>query len=106
MVRALDAAGVPCEVGDPDFALRLHDDPELKARGWVTSYPQPFVGRFDQFGLLFDLSETPGRVHGPPLIVGQDSREILRELGYGDEQIDDLCASCVLDWRPASRTAS
>ena len=91
---------MPCEICDPDFALRLHDDPELKARGWVASYPHPFVGKLDQIGLLFDLSETPGRVQGPPLIVGQHSREILRELGYGAEEIDSLCASCVLDWEP------
>jgi len=97
---ALDAAGVPCEICDPEFALGLHDDPELRARGWVTSYPHAFVGKLDQVGLLCDFSETPGRVQGPPLIVGQHSREILRELGYSAAEIDALCASCVLDWEP------
>jgi crotonobetainyl-CoA:carnitine CoA-transferase CaiB-like acyl-CoA transferase len=97
---ALDAVNVPCEICDPEFALRLHDDPELKARGWVASYPHPFVGKLDQIGLLFDLSDTPGRIQGPPLIVGQHSREILRELGYAAGEIDALCASCVLDWEP------
>jgi len=97
---ALDAAGVPCEICDPEFALRLHDDAELRARGWVTSYPHAFAGQLDQIGLLYDLSETPSRVQGPPLIVGQHSREILSELGYSPAEIDALCASCVLDWTP------
>lgn len=97
----LDAAQVPCEVSDPAFARRLHDDPLFKKRGWVASYQHPFVGRLDQIGLLFDLSDTPGRVQGPPLIVGQHSREILAELGYAKEQIEELCKDCVLAWSPA-----
>jgi len=99
-LAVLDRAGVPCEVCDPGFALRLHDDPELVRRGWVTSYQHPFVGRLDQVGLLFDLSATPGRVQGPPLVVGQHSREILAELGYSTQQIEALCADCVLAWSP------
>jgi hypothetical protein len=60
-------------------------------------------------GLGFDFSETPGRVQGPPVFVGQESREILREVGYSDEQIDALCADgVVLDTAPVapSDTAS
>jgi hypothetical protein len=91
---------VPCEICDPEFALGLHDDAELRARGWTSSYAHPFVGKLDQIGLLCDLSDTPGRVQGPPLIVGQHSREILRELGYTASEIEALCASCVLDWEP------
>jgi crotonobetainyl-CoA:carnitine CoA-transferase CaiB-like acyl-CoA transferase len=96
----LDAAGVPCEICDPQFALNLHDDPEMKARGWVVSHQHPFVGRLDQVGVPFDFSETPARVQGPPLIVGQHSRELLAELGYVAAEIDQLCADCVLEWRP------
>src|SRR5580658_3266232 len=98
---ALDAPQVPCEICDPEFSRRLHDDAEFKKRGWVASYPHPFVGRLDQIGLLFDFSDTPGRVQGPPLIVGQHSREILAELGYSQEQIAELVKDCVLAWSPA-----
>lgn len=94
----LDAARVPCEICDPKFSLGLHDDPEFKKRGWVAAYEHPFVGQLNQIGLLFDFSETPGRVQGPPLIVGQHSREILAELGYTAEQIEELCKDCVLAW--------
>jgi crotonobetainyl-CoA:carnitine CoA-transferase CaiB-like acyl-CoA transferase len=86
----LDAAGVPCEVADPDFVLSLFDDPELIDKGWVTSYEHALVGRIDAAGLLFDLDGTPGRVQGPPVSVGEHSRAVLRELGYDEPRIDRL----------------
>jgi crotonobetainyl-CoA:carnitine CoA-transferase CaiB-like acyl-CoA transferase len=52
-------------------------------------------------GLLFDFSETPGVVQGPPLVPGQDTRTILGDLGYDDDRIDKLAAAgTILDWRP------
>lgn len=90
--KLLDKAGVPCEISDDQFTLRMHDDPELKERGWVKSYQHPVVGKLDQIGLLFDLSETPGSIQSPPLLVGQHSREIMQSLGYTSEQIDQACA--------------
>jgi crotonobetainyl-CoA:carnitine CoA-transferase CaiB-like acyl-CoA transferase len=86
----LDVAGVPCEVSDPDFVMTLFDDPELREKGWVTSYEHASVGHMDVFGLLFDFERTPGVVQGPAPMVGQHSRGILRGLGYADGDIDDL----------------
>jgi crotonobetainyl-CoA:carnitine CoA-transferase CaiB-like acyl-CoA transferase len=98
---ALDESGVPCEVSTPDFVLGLFDDPEMIERGWVAKYRHPIVGEMEQFGLLFDFGETPGVVQGPPLVPGQDTRAILRDLGYDDARIDALAeAKTVLDWRP------
>jgi crotonobetainyl-CoA:carnitine CoA-transferase CaiB-like acyl-CoA transferase len=95
---ALDAAGVPCEVSDPDFVLSLFDDPEMIEKGWVTSYRHPTVGRIDVMGLLFDLSETPGKIWGPPFLPGQHTGPILRELGRDDAAIAALVdARVVLD---------
>jgi crotonobetainyl-CoA:carnitine CoA-transferase CaiB-like acyl-CoA transferase len=88
----LDPAGVPCEVADPDFVLSLFDDPEMIGKGWVASYEQRLVGRMDVAGLLFDLAETPGLLQGPALVPGQDTREILRDLGYDDDRIEKLLA--------------
>src|SRR5262249_29967541 len=64
-----DKAGVPVEVASEDFSRKLHDDPEFRQRKWVVSYPHPHVGKLDQIGLLFDLSDTPGVIQGRPLIV-------------------------------------
>ena len=88
----LDRAGIPCEVADPDFVLSVFEDSELAEKGWITSYEQALVGRMDVAGLLFDLEATPGRVQGPPLAVGQDTRAVLRNIGYDDTRIDNLIA--------------
>jgi crotonobetainyl-CoA:carnitine CoA-transferase CaiB-like acyl-CoA transferase len=92
----LDGHGVPAEVSSPDFALRVFDDPVMRARGWVTRYRQAQVGEMDQFGLLVDLAGSPGQVGGPPLVVGDHTREILTELGYAPEDVDDLLAARVV----------
>jgi crotonobetainyl-CoA:carnitine CoA-transferase CaiB-like acyl-CoA transferase len=92
-VDVLDAAGVPAEVSDREFVMSLFDDPEMIERGWVATYDHPIVGRMDAFGLLFDFSETPGVVQGPPFLAGQHSREILAETGRDDDAIAALIAS-------------
>src|SRR5690606_5098520 len=66
--KTLDAAGVPAEIVDPEFSRRLHDDPVAQKHKWVVSYPHPVVGKLDQIGLLFSLSDTPGVIQGRPLL--------------------------------------
>jgi crotonobetainyl-CoA:carnitine CoA-transferase CaiB-like acyl-CoA transferase len=95
----LDRAGIPCEVADADFVLSVFDDPELADKGWVTSYEQPLVGRMDVAGLLFDLEATPGRIQGPPIVVGQDTETVLRNLGYDADRIDELIATGAVSTR-------
>ena len=70
--------------------MSLFDDPELREKGWVTRYEHASVGKMDVFGLLFDFEQTPGVVQRPAPMVGAHSRQVLRELGYADTDIDDL----------------
>ena len=88
----LDEHGVPCEISDGEFADHFFDDAEMIAAGRVVSYDHPEVGRFDHAGLQIDFSDTPGRVWGPPPLVGQHTREIMREFSFTDDEIDALCA--------------
>jgi crotonobetainyl-CoA:carnitine CoA-transferase CaiB-like acyl-CoA transferase len=87
---ALDAAGVPVEIVAEDFSLKLHDNPDYQKRQWVVSYPHPVVGKLDQIGLLYSLSETPGVIQGRPLLVGEHTKDILGGMGYSAEDIDKL----------------
>jgi crotonobetainyl-CoA:carnitine CoA-transferase CaiB-like acyl-CoA transferase len=105
--NALDAAGVPAEVSDPEFSRNVFDDDELIARQWVTSYPQPHVGKFEQTGFGVDLSGTPGVIQGPPLTVGAHSSQILSDiLGCEDDEIDELIgASVIIQTEEAPATA-
>jgi crotonobetainyl-CoA:carnitine CoA-transferase CaiB-like acyl-CoA transferase len=86
----LDAEGVPVEISSDTFALGLFDDPELIAKGLVVSHQHPLVGKLEMFGRLIEFSDTPGVIDRPPLVPGQDTREILHEFGYDAEQCDDL----------------
>ncbi|WP_319448707.1 MULTISPECIES: CoA transferase [unclassified Mycobacterium] len=89
----LDAAGVPCEIADPDFASRLFADPVAQENKLVTAFDHPTMGAMRVGGLYFDLSDTPGTVGRPALTPGQDSRRILTELGYAPSEIDALVIS-------------
>jgi crotonobetainyl-CoA:carnitine CoA-transferase CaiB-like acyl-CoA transferase len=90
--RTLDECGVPCEVSSPDSIVQFFNDPSVVDRQWLTSFNDPVGGLTTAIGLLADFSETPGKVWGPPLVVGDHTRDILGELGYDTEQIDKLCA--------------
>ena len=100
-VSLLEAAGVPAEVSDPTWPLRMFDDPELIDRGWVTHYDHPELGRFDQHGLLWDFSGTPSRIAGRPPMLGEHTTEILTEAGFSPDEIADLIGDgVVLQWQP------
>ncbi|MBV1918430.1 MAG: CoA transferase [Sphingomonadaceae bacterium] len=98
---ALDGAGVPVEISDPTFGQRLHDMEEFRRRKWTVGYHQELVGHFEQMGLLFDFSDTPGVIERPPLVVGECTSEVLREIGYSDERIAELADAMVAGvWEP------
>lgn len=105
--RALDwqadfeARGVPAEFVNPAFGVNLHDDPEMRRREWVVTFDHPEAGRLDQVGNVFELSKTPGVIQSRPLMVGEETRAVMRELGYSDEEIDAMDADqAVVTWVP------
>jgi crotonobetainyl-CoA:carnitine CoA-transferase CaiB-like acyl-CoA transferase len=94
--RLLDGAGVPCEIANPTFGREVFLDPVMRELGLIVEHQHPKLGRFEQFGATIDFSATPGVVQGPPPIIGQHSREILREHGFDDDRIEELLASKVI----------
>jgi crotonobetainyl-CoA:carnitine CoA-transferase CaiB-like acyl-CoA transferase len=94
--RMLDEANVPNEVPvDTQGGEQPLFDADNVALGMVAHYEHPLLGDMRQFGQLFDFSETPGRINGPPPLVGQHTREILRDLGHRDDDIDALIDASV-----------
>jgi crotonobetainyl-CoA:carnitine CoA-transferase CaiB-like acyl-CoA transferase len=93
----LDAAGVPCEVSDPDYPVRLFADPEAERRQLTSSFRHRMVGTMKLGGLSFQLSGSPGVIKGGPLWPGQDTKVILAELGYTPEEIAKLIESGAVD---------
>jgi crotonobetainyl-CoA:carnitine CoA-transferase CaiB-like acyl-CoA transferase len=96
----LDQAGVPAEISSDSFSRFVFDDLELRDRQWTTSYDHPVVGKLEQMGLLYSLSETPGVIQGPPLIVGDHTEAILRDIGYSAGDIERLLAQGVIGVYP------
>jgi crotonobetainyl-CoA:carnitine CoA-transferase CaiB-like acyl-CoA transferase len=104
---ALDAAGVPCEVvrQSPDddrssggSAPTWFADPDAQRNRWVVANDHPVWGRLEQPGGLVELSATPGRAPGAAPIIGEHTREVLLELGYAADEIDDLRARGIVAW--------
>ena len=95
--RLLDDARVPNElpVDTVDGRSTLHDDDNVRL-GLVADYEHPLLGAMRQFGNLITFSDTRGSITRPPPLVGQHSREILREAGYRNGDIDALLAGGVV----------
>src|SRR5262249_727931 len=73
-VRVAAEAGVPCQqVRTPEEALV---DDALIADGAVVDVDHPEHGPLRQVGILYGLSETPGRVQGPVPRVGEHTDEV------------------------------
>jgi len=100
---ALDRTGVPVEIVDEEFCRTLFDDQEARAAGLVAETWAGSVGRFEDPGLLVTLSSTPLLIQRGPCMCGEHSRELLRECGYADEQIDELAADQVIRDAPVER---
>lgn len=87
----LKRAGIPCgEVRSVGEALMARETAE---REMIAEIPHPTAGRIPMIRSPIKMSLTPAVDPTPPPLLGQHSRDILRELlNYSDEQIDALAA--------------
>ena len=64
-------------------------DPQWQARETLTEWDDPMFGHVKGLGLLSKFKRNPSQIwRGAPLF-GMDNRDILHDLGYTDEQIQD-----------------
>jgi crotonobetainyl-CoA:carnitine CoA-transferase CaiB-like acyl-CoA transferase len=87
-LAAFEAAGVPAgpvhSIGD---AL---SHPQTRARGMVVELDHPQAGRTAAIGPPLKFSATPASVTRAAPLLGEHTREVLREHGWGDAAIDAL----------------
>jgi crotonobetainyl-CoA:carnitine CoA-transferase CaiB-like acyl-CoA transferase len=90
----LEKAGVPA---GPVLSIQeMHAHPQTKARDMVPVVDHAIAGKVQTLGLPIKFSGTPGAiVRGAP-VYGQHSRELLREAGYQDSEIENLLVENVV----------
>lgn len=86
---ALEAAGLPnSPINTIDQVVK---DPNINHRKMIVTMEQPKVGPVTTAGSPFHLSETPGEVRTPAPLLGQHTKEVLKDwLGYDEAKIDKL----------------
>jgi len=93
-LERLEAAAVPA--GPVLDVAEMLADPQTAAREMVVSVPHSRLGTVETLGAPVKFSATPASVtRGAPLL-GEHTREVLREHGYADTDIDTLAASGVV----------
>lgn len=87
-LKRLEDCGVPA--GPVLDIAQMHADPQAIAREMIVETEHPTAGPTKAIGLPIKFSETPGGVRVPAPLFGQHTREVLREYGYSDAEIDQL----------------
>ena len=89
----LEEAGIPCSpVMNMQEAV---ENPQIKARNMMVPTQHPLLGEVEVPGPVVKFSATPGAVESPSPLLGQHSEEILRALGYTEEELAAMHAAGV-----------
>lgn len=94
-MAAFDAAGVP--VGPVHTIGEALSHPQTVARGMVVDLVHPKAGPTKALGCPVHFSATPTQITRPAPMLGEHSRELLREYGYSDSDIDHFLAAGVIE---------
>ncbi|MCD9121666.1 CaiB/BaiF CoA-transferase family protein [Cupriavidus sp. UGS-1] len=93
-LAAFDAAGVPA--GPVHSIGEALSHPQTLAREMVVEQQHPEAGPVKSIGLPIKLSETPARYVRPSPRLGEDTRALLAECGYGEKQIAEMLRAGVV----------
>ena len=93
-LAAFDVAGVPA--GPVHSIGEALSHPQTRARGMVVDVVHPQAGPTHVLGCPVHFSATPTRIDRPAPQLGEHTREVLREFGYADAQIDALVEARVV----------
>ncbi|HUK30908.1 MAG TPA: CoA transferase, partial [Candidatus Acidoferrum sp.] len=87
-LQRLEKSGVPA--GPVLDIAQMHADPQTLAREMIVETMHPTAGNVKAIGLPIKFSDTPGGVRRPAPVFGQHTREVLREYGLSDAEIDRM----------------
>ncbi|MHB1446740.1 MAG: CaiB/BaiF CoA transferase family protein [Acidimicrobiales bacterium] len=93
-LEAFDAAGVPA--GPFNTVVEMIDDPHVVANGMVLEQLHPVAGPVRMLGPVLRPIGNEAVPTRPSPLLGQHVDELLKELGYSDEELAALRASGVV----------
>jgi crotonobetainyl-CoA:carnitine CoA-transferase CaiB-like acyl-CoA transferase len=94
-ITAFDAAGVPA--GPVHTIGEALSHPQTLARNMVVDLEHPQAGPTRALGCPVHFSETPTQITRHAPMLGEHSRELLKEYGYSDAEIDGFAADGVIE---------
>ena len=69
---------------------QVWEDEQVKFRKMEVKLDHPNQKNSRNIGVAVKLSKTPGKIKTPAPLYGEHSKDILKELGYSDEKINNL----------------
>ena len=69
---------------------QVADDPQVMYNNSFVEITHPKAGKLTVTNIPFTMSETPGEISRPSPLIGEHGPEILRELGFTQEEISAL----------------
>ena len=92
-IAAFDAAGVP--VGPVHSIGEALEHPQTRARDMIVDLEHPQAGPTRALGCPVHFSRTPTQITRPAPLLGEHTRDLLREYDYSDAEINRLLADGV-----------
>jgi crotonobetainyl-CoA:carnitine CoA-transferase CaiB-like acyl-CoA transferase len=76
---------------------QFFEDPHVQAMQSLYEHEDPDLGKMRIPNVVPRFSRTPGRIRWTGrLTIGQDTRDVLNEVGYSNREIEALCAAGII----------
>jgi crotonobetainyl-CoA:carnitine CoA-transferase CaiB-like acyl-CoA transferase len=93
-IALLEPLGIP--VGGINNLEQVFKHPQVVSRGMKIDLPHPLAGSVPMVANPIKMSGTPLQYRAAPPLLGQHTREVLKDAGLSDAEIDELQASGII----------